>query len=224
MSCHRIRDELSAYLDDTLSQRRRRPVEQHLKSCADCRRELDALRSVVDAARSLPLEIRPPRDLWPEIAGRLPTRRSPRSGPLPLAPAPSKPWRLQLAAAVLALLVLSVPLSVWWAGRREQPAPALPATTAALPGAATARQAELARSEDRVLLTRSDLTAAIERRRDVVDDDLVRVLESSTRLLDQAIGEIRSALERDPENRRLLLQLAARYRQESRLLQTISRV
>ncbi len=120
--------------------------------------------------------------------------------------------------------MLSVPLSVWWAGRREQRAPALPTTTAALPGAATARQAELARSEDRVLLTRSDLTAAIERRRDVVDDDLVRLLEDSTRLLDQAIGEIRWALERDPENRRLLLLLAARYRQESRLLQTISRV
>ncbi len=125
-------------------------------------------------------------------------------------------------AAGLALLVLSVPLSVWWVGRHN--GEAVTGTAASPdPGTLTAR-AQLARSEDRVQLTRRDLIAAIERHRDVIEDDALEVLEENMRLIDRAIGEIRLALDEDPQNRRLRMLLANRYRQERKLLQSVSRV
>ena len=43
-------------------------------------------------------------------------------------------------------------------------------------------------------------------------------------LLDQAIGELRAALDEDPQSLRLRMLLASRYQQERKLLQRVSRV
>ncbi len=48
-----FREDLSAYLDGQLSEREKRRLEEHLSDCAACRRELDELRAVVEAVRSL---------------------------------------------------------------------------------------------------------------------------------------------------------------------------
>jgi hypothetical protein len=48
-----FREDLSAYLDGQLSEREKRRLEEHLSLCAGCRRELDELRAVVEAVRSL---------------------------------------------------------------------------------------------------------------------------------------------------------------------------
>ena len=45
MTCHDTRELLSALLDEALDARERADVQAHLEGCADCRRELDALRS-----------------------------------------------------------------------------------------------------------------------------------------------------------------------------------
>lgn len=47
MNCHDVRELLSALLDDALDPRERAQVQAHLEGCADCRRELDGLRSTV---------------------------------------------------------------------------------------------------------------------------------------------------------------------------------
>jgi hypothetical protein len=47
MNCHDARELLSALLDDALDARERSQVQAHLEGCADCRRELDGLRSTV---------------------------------------------------------------------------------------------------------------------------------------------------------------------------------
>jgi anti-sigma factor RsiW len=49
-----LRGELSAYIDGRLSSEDERRLEEHLEACADCRSELEELRSVVEAMRSLP--------------------------------------------------------------------------------------------------------------------------------------------------------------------------
>jgi anti-sigma factor RsiW len=49
-----LREELSAYLDGRLSSEAKRRLEEHLGACAACRSELEELRSVVEAMRSLP--------------------------------------------------------------------------------------------------------------------------------------------------------------------------
>ena len=51
----RFRRDLSAYLDDMLSERARRRLEAHLHSCEVCRQELAELRVTVEALGSLPM-------------------------------------------------------------------------------------------------------------------------------------------------------------------------
>ena len=211
MTCHEFRQSFDDYLDNELAAGTRDRIDRHLSVCADCREEMMELRSVLEATGKLEREIAPSRDLWPGIEARLGTDRSTRHS-----------WWPQLVAAGIALVVLSVPISVWWTGRGEQPIQAAIDNSTQTPSIAD--QAELARSEDGVLLPRTDLVTAIERRRDVVEADTFLVLEENMILLDRAIGEIRTALEEDPQNLRLRMLLAARYQQERKLLQKVSRV
>jgi hypothetical protein len=51
----RFRRDLSAYVDDMLSERARRRLEAHLDSCEACRQELAELRVTVEALGSLPM-------------------------------------------------------------------------------------------------------------------------------------------------------------------------
>jgi anti-sigma factor RsiW len=51
----RFRRDLSAYLDNMLSERARLRLEAHLDSCQACRQELAELRSAVEALGSLPM-------------------------------------------------------------------------------------------------------------------------------------------------------------------------
>jgi hypothetical protein len=211
MSCKDIRQSFHDYLDDELSASARHQVERHLTTCDDCRVELTELRSLIEAAQGLDLDTAPEHDLWPAIAARL-------EG----AATAETPWWLRLAAAGIALAILSVPLSVWWMGRSDETARSTPQYQQ--PTQPLTVQAELARAEDGVLLPRTDLVTAIELRRDVVPDETLHVLEESMLLLDRAIAETRTALEEDPQNLRLRMLLAARYQQERKLLQMISRV
>jgi hypothetical protein len=54
MTCHDIREHLSALLDDALGPAERQPIEAHLATCPECRRELAALRATVTLLGRLP--------------------------------------------------------------------------------------------------------------------------------------------------------------------------
>ena len=211
MKCSQVREHLDDYLDGALSNSSQRAIDDHLGGCAACREEFASWRSLAAQARELVPAMQPNRDLWPQIEARIETRQH----------RPSTRW-LQLAAAAITLAVLSIPLSVWWSGQSSE-APAPQARTA-IEADSVILQAEMARSEDGVQLARTDLVTAIERHRDVVEDDTLRTWIDSMTLLDQAIGELRAALDEDPQNRRLRMLLASRYQQERRLLQKVSRV
>ena len=76
MSCENITQRLNDYCDGDLVGSDRVEIERHLESCAECRAELAALRSLVGEAASLRQGLEPERDLWPAIENRL----RPRSG------------------------------------------------------------------------------------------------------------------------------------------------
>lgn len=211
MKCPDALHLLDDYLDEELTAETRSEFEGHLRRCPECRRELESLQSLLDRTHELEAEIRPARDLWPGIETRVRDLT-----------APDRQWWSQLAAAAVILVILSIPLSVWWAGRQPSETEATIEIGASDRGLAV--QANLARSEDGVMLPRTDLAAAIERRRDVVEDRTLVVLEENMRLLDKAIGELHAALEDDPQNLHLRMSLAARYQQERKLLQKAYRV
>lgn len=211
MNCQEIQQQLNEYLDGDLTADERQQCRKHLEDCPDCRLEFEGLQAILTGASELPREIQPAHDLWPGILARIAAK-----------PATGRSWWLQLAAAGIALAVLSIPLSVWWTGQQDgDDRQSLHAVSVE---DEVSDRAQVARSEDGVLLARTDLVTAIERHRDVLEDETLQILEENMGVLDQAIGELRTALDEDPQNLRLRMLLASRYQQERKLLQKVSRV
>ncbi len=217
--CDEIRERLHDWVDDALGQGERNRIGSHLEGCASCREELTALENLKARVALLPEEIRPVSDLWPAIEPRLeqPWWRG-------LLPRGLFARELRLSPPILAaaaLLVLSFGLWLWRT-------PPTPATRASEPVTATTTsfeaQADLARSEDGMLRARRDLIEAVQRQRDHLSPETVAILEENMRIIDQAIGQIRLALEEDPLNQQLRLRLAAHYQQEAELLKLVSGV
>ncbi|MGH7477765.1 MAG: anti-sigma factor family protein [Longimicrobiales bacterium] len=200
----RYSDRLSDYLDGELGSAAHVEVESHLEECAECAallRDLDTIR-----ARAGALPQRPPeRDLWPAIAARLGTR-----GLLRFQPRAEQNRRRvsltvpQLAAAGVVLTLLSGAAVREWLVRTAD-TPDGVATTAPAAPAQTATGAELvslvAPAEPAVEpleTAAAELEAALLAERSALDPHTVEVLESNLRLIDDAIAEIRAALENDP--------------------------
>ncbi|MBW3625611.1 MAG: zf-HC2 domain-containing protein [Armatimonadetes bacterium] len=134
---------LSAYVDDEVNPTERAWVEGHLKGCADCRAELQALREAAQFASLLP-EVLPPPDLRSQILLR--TSRRPGFWPR-VRTALHRPavWSPALAAGVVGIVVLASQ-----SGKSPAPTaspsapPARPAPLATAPRPAPAPTAPLA--------------------------------------------------------------------------------
>lgn len=73
----RCQEDLSAFLDGQLARRDRARVQRHVKECAECRADLDALRHTVSLLRAVPV-LKPPRSfVLPvrEVKRQRPARR-----------------------------------------------------------------------------------------------------------------------------------------------------
>ncbi len=70
MECDRIQEQLSAYLDDTLSSAEKGIVDNHLKSCPKCRKSLADLEMTMRSIKGLE-EIIPPPWLTQKIMTRV---------------------------------------------------------------------------------------------------------------------------------------------------------
>jgi hypothetical protein len=216
MNCEQVQARLDDLVGGYLDTAEARSVDRHLETCAACRASLEDLQELLQQAQRLSPGLAPVHDLWPGILERL------ESSEGTFSPRVSHHWLAW--AAVLALAVLAIPLLL----RQRAPEPTKQATPATeervISDDVLLAKSELARSEDRVLLTRRDLVEAIELRRDFLGPETSKSVEDSLRVLDRAVAEIRLALEEDPYNRRLRLLLAAKYQHEVRLLQRVSRV
>jgi len=170
----------------------------------------------VQHARQLSPGVAPAQDLWPGILEQIE-----ESGARSWSHT-NRSW--MALAAVLAVAVLLLPYLL----RQQSPEPGerveADSTDSMAVDAATLARADMARSEDRVLLLRRDLVEAIEIRRDLLGPEASQSVEESLLVLDQAVADIQRALEENPDDRRLRLLLAAKYQHEVRLLQRVSRV
>ncbi len=166
--------------------------------------ELGSARRLRTAVEGLPRELRPARDLWPEIAGRLGER--PAEEP---APTGGGWWRLAAAALVMAGgLAAAVAL-----GPGARPT-GVTVSAVGEPSAPRLAAAEL-RQRDGVLHAHDDLIAVAERRRALLDPAGAAALTAGLADLQRAAAEIEEALAANPGNRHLRLALAAAYRRES---------
>lgn len=129
MSGHATSERLSSYLDDELDADRARRLEDHLRSCASCRRQLDGLRRVMGDLRSL-RESSPPAGLGIRLQQRLaldaPPPLEPRGRLRSRSPGPFfQPAVLGSLGVVLALAVILVIFSQLFAGRSPRQFPGM---------------------------------------------------------------------------------------------------
>ena len=224
MTCEEVRALLDDYLDGSLSSTEQAQVRKHLGECVPCRREFRELGILIERARALGTDVQPERNLWPEIERRIVKDIRPIQDRPTSRPGLDLPWWTYVAAAGLVLLALSLPLTIKMATRQAIDPDRSVGVAPLAPLSQLLAKAELARSQDGVLHARTDLLETVERQRGFMDPETIEVVEQNVRIIDQAIGEIRQALEDHPDNRRLYLQLAARYQQEMNLLKRVKRI
>ncbi len=218
-------ERLTDYLDGEMSGDELARLEAALEGDAELCQVLEELRSVRDAARSLPRRS-PPADLWPGIAARI--AASEEIGVVPIAKSRPTSRRFsftvpQLAAAAVALLVLGS-ASVWvamsatgggQAGPQVAVAPAPEAGFVSAPGQAPAFSYEAAIES---------LEEQLQVGRDRLDPRTVEALEGSLATIDRAIARAQKALEDDPASVYLNRHLADARTRKLRVLQQAARL
>lgn len=194
MNCNEVAPLLDDYIDGILPVAQVRAVEQHLAGCEKCRREVEAIRSVLADARAMPRAIQPAQDLWKGIEGRLATTEV-----VALPTAHSRRYRpLLLLAAALFLLVAGATLATIY--QRDS-----------APGA-------FALEQQRYTQATADLARKLADDPTQLSASTRAVVERNLAIVDEAIKEAEQALTSDPGNTELEQMVLARYAQRLDLL------
>jgi tetratricopeptide (TPR) repeat protein len=211
---------LNDYLEGLLPQDAARPVDEHLAACEECSVRLERLTLLLSELAELPDEAAPARDLWSGVRASIDAgsgrdedvlqHAAPDRGGVPTRSRGG--WMRtrrfsfsasQLAAASVVWTLLSGG-AVWMAfsARPDQTIVAAAGPTA-VDGVPTTSSkilpvvdAATAEYEQAI----ASLESVLERGRDQLAPQTLRVIEASLATIDQAIREARQALADDPNN------------------------
>ena len=103
MTCHDAREQLSALIDDALGAAERGAVEEHLATCAECRRELERLRDTVALLRAVE-----PARAPAGFVDRVLEAARPKPWPRRLFRALLLPWPVKLPIEAAAIVLVAV--------------------------------------------------------------------------------------------------------------------
>ena len=174
----------------------------------------DEERRLRGAIAALPESVEPEEDLWPAIRARIDATRvvampgsAARTQDAPVRRTLALSWT-QLATAASLLVVATAMLT--WIATREDPASGTEGPSVATVGVDTPSLAIFASYEN----TAAELSAALERRSELLDPKTREVLARSLRTIDAAIEEARAALAADPASPSMRTFVEAAYRQK----------
>ena len=207
MTCEEVRGRLDDWVEGKLGEREAEMVAGHLARCDACRAEARALEELLAAAAGLPGEIRPPRDLWAGIDARLP-----RAG-LPT-------WAL-VAAALALVVVTAAVTSILTRNYGEAMALKLGRGGEAAPVGTEGRNESVGGDEARFLAASRELLAGLEAQD--LSPETMEIVRRNLEVIDAAIAELQTALERDPGNGELTRMLLATYQRKIDLLEQAAR-
>lgn len=222
--------ELQDFLEGLLDQEMEEKVREHLASCEHCRQELEGLSELREMLGGLPVEADPARDLWPQVEWRIGGTKAGEPGVESASPDAETPdpilsvassgagrrisvpaW--QLLAASIALMVISG-ATVWTLLGRSPGVIAPVGPVPESPAHMVNIQEAYGGYEEAV----ADLETVLERGREVLDPETVRVLEENLRTIDLAIQDAQYALMNDPASTVLQRFLAENLRKKVDLL------
>lgn len=223
---------LHDYVEGVLEAGGRQGVSGHLERCAQCRQVVAETRRLMELTGDLPRKIPPRRDLWPGVESRIGSRAGGADVGKSAAKGGrwSRPWEAwrPLAAAATLLMAVGVGGYLWSsaeggpdraADRAERAAPALEGD----PVTGSLASAALEPAERDYLRTTADLLEILDRNRDRLAPETRQALDRTLATIDEAVRDLKAALEEDPNSRQLMLMLESTYRQKIDVLRTAAR-
>jgi hypothetical protein len=230
MTWHIDEDRLNDFKEGLLDPEEEARTRSHLDSCAECRDRLEALSRLLEDLQGMPVEARPARDLWPQIAWRMEGARQsapPSEGETAGSPIHGEAsgeaivkgsrrvslpaW--QLLAASIALIVISGG-SVWAVLSGRSGADSRERVGISTPAQMVGWEETYGGYDEAV----EDLESVLEAGRAVLDPETVRVLEESLSAINLAIEEARRAMAEDPASPVLQRLLADNLKRKMDLL------
>lgn len=208
MTEHLAASVLNDLQDDLLPRDKRHDAEQHLEQCESCAAQLASLRALLSVARSLPAELSAPAGSWDEVRARIAHQQT-----RPLR----RRWAISPSLAAAAALALVAASSTVTMLVMRRPEPMTASQPVLLPAAWQA-------SEQGYLTTVEGLLQQLHEQRSQLAPATVATVEQALATIDEAIGEARAALARDPANAALTDLLASNYRQKVELLRRATRL
>jgi anti-sigma-K factor RskA len=196
---------LNDYLDGLLPPEEALAVEAELARDPEYRALGHSLRTVMAEAAALPKAIVPERDLWAEIDVRL---NAPVTGG---GMGASTRFRYALLAASFAVVFLA---GILFAQYQQERTPSDP-----IARGVNGESSEIVLVEAEYSQARDVLLHALDDSRDRLSPETLAVVDENLVIIGDAIAEIKTALEEDPGNQRLMRSLVAAYDQEVDLLQ-----
>ena len=218
MKCEEALKRLDDYVDGALPEAEFQEIELHIAGCPACRAAEEGLRDLLARASRLPREMPPPRDLWPAIRQRI-------DAPRVLAPRPERSgarwWTLGSLAAAAAVVValVSTLTSVG-----PSPAPQAGATGVAQPAGAGSAAAPMQQAETEYMRATGQLMDVLNARRGSLSPETQTAVSKNLQAIDEALGELRQALDKDPGNRQLNKMLASTQQKKLNLLLRLIRL
>jgi anti-sigma factor RsiW len=219
MITHLTEDERQGAAEGTLPAEKRNEVVAHLAACAACNADVVRLGAFLSHVHAAPVTAETPDDLWPAIRSRIERGKivelpgaAPSSPPLGGARGPARTrWIIPLvSAAAIVLVVLST--------RRSRQDTAVPDATR-VDSESLMRNATDSSAQYQQQVT--DLLNDLELRRSLLRPTTAAAIDHELQVVDKAIGELKDALARDPNNPALRQLLASTYRQKLDILKRV---
>ena len=213
-SRHLTEAERHDVADGTLGADVSTDVTQHLAHCAACAADVARVRQLMTRIRETPLPADPAGDLWPDIRARIEREKIVQLSSAAMHGAGRSMFRVPVLAAGLAaaviLILIALPLV-----RTGKARIATPDAVSSSEVRLAADSARLFEREATILLNELELRRAMipPQRRTAMDHDL--------KVIDDAILELKRAIERDPNNPALRRLLASSYRQKIDVLKRV---
>lgn len=199
MNCVEYDLDLGDYVDGRLGSEANARFEHHLQSCASCRALVVDLRTLTNATRALEPHL-PAPEVWSRIAAAIEAEDR-RPGFLQWLHIASTGWKPVLSAAAIAVIVAG---GAWLSFRDVASTTHRPQsvsrTTTGAPSPSEPVGSTVDAAEVPYVTTIAALEQITKTEATALDEPTAAVVQENLAVLDQAIGESRQALQKDPSS------------------------
>jgi hypothetical protein len=209
---HLTEAERHGIADGTLTSELEPVVAEHLGACTACAADVARIRTLMTHTHEAPSElIDPGDDLWPSIRARIEQEKIAPLREHAATRAVRRPRLAWVGAGIAAAAVIATVALV----RRGNPPAAFDAPASSTNLRAVAETTQVYEEQVRFLLNQLELRRALMRPQTAasIDHDL--------EVIDDAIAELKRAIDRDPRNVALRVLLASSYKQKVELLKRV---